>query len=64
MRHTEFWARLESAVGAGYYEVWADQYVMSELGGLTARQALEAGYTPKEVWAAVWRALDLPATLR
>ena len=64
MRHTEFWARLERAVGAGYYEVWADQFVMSELGGRTAREALDAGVPPKQVWAAGWSALGLPASER
>ncbi|MDN4161662.1 DUF3046 domain-containing protein [Nocardioides abyssi] len=62
MRHTEFWARLEKQLGRGYCEVWADQFVMSELGGRTAREALDAGMTPKEVWRAVWAALELPAT--
>lgn len=64
MRHTEFWSRLESALPAGYAATWARMYVMSELGGRTAQQALDAGVAPKEVWAAVWRALDLPATQR
>jgi len=62
MRHTEFWARLENALGAGYYEVWADQFVMADLGARTAREALDAGVPPKEVWAAVWSALGLPAS--
>lgn len=64
MRHTEFWARMEQALGAGYYEVWADQFVIGELGGRTARQALDAGVSPKEVWRAVHRVLDLPASER
>jgi hypothetical protein len=64
VRHTEFWARMEHALGRGYYEVWADQYVMSELGGRTARQALDAGISPKEVWRAVHQALGLPASER
>lgn len=55
---------MEEALGAGYSEVWADQFVMADLGSRTAREALEAGVSPKEVWAAVWRALELPATLR
>ncbi|HEY0890996.1 MAG TPA: DUF3046 domain-containing protein [Nocardioides sp.] len=61
MRHTEFWNRMSEALGSGYAEVWAEQYVMAELGGRTAREALDAGVQPKQVWAAVWRALDLPA---
>ena len=64
MRHTEFWARMEHALGFGYYQVWADQFVMSELGGRTARQALDAGLSPKEVWRAVHRTLGLPPSER
>lgn len=64
MRHTEFWARMDQALGAGYARSWADLYVIGELGGRTAAQALDDGVAPKQVWAAVWRALDLPATER
>jgi hypothetical protein len=64
MRHTEFWARMEDALGPGYAGVWATQYVLAELGGRTAQEALEAGVPPKDVWAAVWRALGLPASQR
>ena len=63
MRHTEFWARLEQVLGTGYYRSWADQYVMGDLGR-TASEALEAGVPPRQVWTSVWRALDLPETLR
>ena len=64
MRHTEFWARMEDALGDSYARSWADMFVMAELGGRTASQALAAGVPPKEVWAAVWRALELPASKR
>ncbi|WP_017935200.1 DUF3046 domain-containing protein [Nocardioides sp. Iso805N] len=64
MRHTEFWTRMEGALGPGYAGVWASQYVIAELEGRTAQEALESGYAPKEVWAAVWRALQLPASQR
>ena len=64
MRHTEFWARMEGALGAAYAPVWADQHVLADLGGRTVRQALDAGVPPKQVWAAVWSALDLPARER
>ena len=64
MRHTEFWARMEHALGTGYYQVWADQFVMAELGGRTVRQALDAGVSPKEVWRAVHHALGLPPSER
>lgn len=64
MRHTEFWARMERALGEGYAGVWSSQHVLAELGGRTAQEALAAGVSPKEVWAAVWRALDLPPSER
>ena len=64
MRHTEFWARLEHVLGRGYYRVWADQFVMSDLGRRTAQEALDAGVPPKQVWAAVWEALELPPSER
>lgn len=64
MRHTEFWARLERALGGAYARSWASQYVMGDLGGRTAQEALDAGVSPKDVWAAVWRALELPGTER
>ncbi|WP_372728474.1 DUF3046 domain-containing protein [Nocardioides sp.] len=64
MRHTEFWDRLEHSLGQAYARSWAGQFVMAELGGRTAQEALAAGEPPKEVWAAVWRALELPASER
>jgi hypothetical protein len=64
VRHTEFWARMEQALGPAYAHSWADMFVMGELGGRTASQALEAGVPPKEVWRAVWSALELPASER
>ncbi|WP_309647255.1 DUF3046 domain-containing protein [Nocardioides sp.] len=63
MRHTEFWSRLEAALGTGYYRSWANQYVIGDLGR-TAAEALDAGIPPKQVWASVWRALELPETFQ
>jgi DUF3046 family protein len=64
MRHTEFWARLEHALGKAYARAWAEQFAMGELGGRTAVQALDAGVPPKQVWAAVWSTLELPPSER
>ncbi|WP_244928671.1 DUF3046 domain-containing protein [Nocardioides sp. W7] len=64
MRHTEFWSRMDDALGSAYAPSWARQHVMSALGGRTAQEALDAGVPPKEVWAAVWQALGLPETDR
>lgn len=64
MRHTEFWARMERALGPAYAQTWAEQQVMSSLGGRTVTEALAAGTPPKQVWAAVWERLELPASER
>lgn len=64
MRHTEFWERMELALGPAYARSWASLYVVADLGGRTAQQALDAGVPPKEVWRAVWAALELPARER
>ena len=61
MRHTEFWQRLDLALGPEYSRSWAALHVMADLGGRTAEQALEAGIPPKQVWRAVWATLELPA---
>jgi hypothetical protein len=62
MRHTEFWARMEHALGAAYARTWADQQVIAGLGNRTVSEALAAGEPPKKVWRAVWERLDLPAS--
>lgn len=62
VRHTEFWARMEAALGPAYARAWASQVVIGELGGRTAQEAIDAGEPPKAVWAAVWRTLELPAS--
>jgi hypothetical protein len=56
--------RMEDALGPTYHRAWARQFVMAELGGRTAQEALDAGVPPKQVWAAVWHALELPASER
>ena len=53
--------RLEHALGQAYYRSWADQFVVLDLGSRTAQEALDDGVPPKEVWGAVWAALELPA---
>ena len=37
MRHTEFWARMDAALGPAYSHAWADQQVLSDLGGRSAQ---------------------------
>lgn len=61
MRHTEFWSRMEAALGSSYARPWAMQHVLRSLDGRTALEALDAGESPKVVWRAVWAELELPA---
>lgn len=55
---------MEQHLGSGYARVWADTQVLRGLDGRTAREALEAGESPKTVWRAVHGALGLPASER
>lgn len=55
---------MEAALGPAYAGSWARQYVLAELDERTVAEALAAGEPPKAVWAAVWRALGLPASER
>jgi hypothetical protein len=64
MKHTEFWSRMEDALGVTYARSWASMYVIADLGGRTVDEALAAGVPPKEVWRAVWAVLGLPARER
>jgi hypothetical protein len=64
MRHTEFWARMEQALGPAYARSWASQQVLAGLGGRTVTEALDQGEPPKRVWQAVWERLELPASER
>jgi hypothetical protein len=64
MRHTEFWARLDHALGPASSRSWAELFVIGDLGGRTVVEALDAGLPPKQVWAAVWQVLELPESQR
>jgi hypothetical protein len=55
---------MERQLGTGYARVWADTQVMRALGGRTAREALDAGEAPKQVWRAVHQTLELPPSER
>lgn len=55
---------METHLGAAYHRVWAKQFVIAELDRRTAQEALDAGVPPKEVWRAVWKALELPPSER
>ncbi|MFW6775158.1 DUF3046 domain-containing protein [Nocardioides sp. CPCC 205120] len=64
MRLTEFWARLEVAVGPRLARSWAQTQVHPALGNRTVVEALDAGEDPRDVWAVVHRTLELPDSER
>ncbi|MEV4732109.1 DUF3046 domain-containing protein [Saccharopolyspora sp. NPDC049426] len=64
MRHTAFRQRMAEEFGRVRSEMLSQDHVFSALGGRTVDQALEAGYTTKEVWAAVCETFEVPAERR
>lgn len=64
MRYTEFWSRMDDAIGTASARSWAEMQVIGELGSRTVTEALDAGVPPKRVWEAVWRVLELPDRYR
>jgi len=64
VRHTEFWARMDAALGPAYARSWAERHVLRDLDERTVVEALAAGEPPKTVWRAVWAELGLPARER
>jgi hypothetical protein len=55
---------MDHALGSAYARTWSREHVLADLGGRTVDEALHQGESPKHVWQAVWRTLDLPATER
>ena len=64
MREAELWSRLEAALGESYARSWASTVALQELGSRTVDEGLAAGGPCKEIWRAVWIALELPESMR
>ena len=64
MRLTAFWLKMKQQFGENYAESVAKDYVIAELGGRTAAQALADGIDTKTVWRAVCATFDVPDRLR
>lgn len=47
--------------GDAYGRTLAQDLTLTEVGGLTAQQAISAGCDPREIWLAICRAADVPA---
>lgn len=57
---TEFWARMERALGPTYARIWAHEHVVAGLEQRTVEAAFADGWDAKRVWRAVWAELELP----
>lgn len=64
MRLSEFRIAVSDEFGEGYGRVLVNDLVLSDLGGLTADQALGKGVDPREVWLALCQAADVPPERR
>lgn len=63
MRESRFWTLMEDEFGASYAHVLAGEMVISRYQ-LTAKQALAAGVSPREVWEALCIQQDIPEERR
>lgn len=64
MRLTDFWQRMERALGTGYARSWAADFRIAALNYRTVDQALADGEDTLVVWRAVHEALNLEAKYR
>ncbi|MFE5894362.1 DUF3046 domain-containing protein [Streptomyces sp. NPDC002285] len=64
MRLTVFWERMADHFGSGYADTFARDHVMTELGGRTVHEALNAGWETKDVWRVVCAVMNVPGEKR
>ncbi|WP_328224151.1 DUF3046 domain-containing protein [Streptomyces sp. NBC_00104] len=64
MRLTVFWQRMADHFGEGYADTFALDHVMSDLGGRTVHEALDAGWEAKDVWRVVCASMGVPSENR
>ena len=60
MRLSEFRSAVADEFGGPYGRTLTQDLVLTEVGGVTAEQALKAGKSPRDVWLALCRACDVP----
>ncbi|MEX1079464.1 MAG: DUF3046 domain-containing protein [Homoserinimonas sp.] len=60
MRLSEFRTAVTDEFGGSYGRTLTHDLVLTELGSVTADQAIKAGASPREVWIALCRASDVP----
>ncbi|MER5343523.1 DUF3046 domain-containing protein [Streptomyces mirabilis] len=60
MRLTVFWQRMADHFGEAYSDTFARDHVMTDLGGRTVHEALNAGWEAKDVWRVVCATMNVP----
>lgn len=63
MRLSDFWERMELALGPGYARSWAQDMVLPSLG-CTVNQAIDQGVDTTQIWRAVCEAVPVPPEVR
>ncbi|UOE44756.1 DUF3046 domain-containing protein [Agromyces larvae] len=64
MKLSEFQFAVDQEFGARYGAVVVGDVGLEAFGGRTAREALAAGAAPRDVWAALCAAMDVPVERR
>lgn len=64
MRHTAFRQRMTEEFGRIRADTLAQDLVLSALGERTVNQALDAGMSPKQVWAVLCDSFEVPSERR
>ena len=64
MRLSQFWSLMNDEFGVAYAASLARDHALSSLGSRTTTEALEAGMSPREVWAALCDDMDVPVERR
>ena len=64
MRLSEFWLAVSDEFGEAYGRVITHDLVLSDVGGLTAVEAIKAGVPARAIWLALCEATDVPPARR
>ncbi|WP_424806455.1 DUF3046 domain-containing protein [Rhodococcus sp. 27YEA15] len=64
MRLTEFHERIHDEFGHIRGDSMLVDHVLTSLDGMTAAEAVEAGWDPREVWRALCVEFDVPPSRR
>ncbi|NYE96744.1 hypothetical protein FHU41_002994 [Psychromicrobium silvestre] len=61
---SEFWRLMDDEFGVGYARSLAEDLVLAKVGGRSAKEALDAGVSPKAIWHAVCEIQGVPMARR